>query len=253
MKKTLFLSILLVAALSCDGNKSENGGNGGNGGNGQPAIVEHPIKADYADFIGDWIVTGTEHKYFGEWHERTELYTFSYAIQIYESVKDESYTIENWETGATAADNQYLYYGSTVNQSIFDYYSNVVHKYIGLAARYDAETGTLQIDRQTFFDGGDYTVEFLGSTQSGNERAYPRGSFAANTTETPKIEYTICDFVMQEDGTVVIKAHKPQAADSGLDDLAFMGYCQYWGWYPNPKYYNSQFAFPYTMRKVQAQ
>ena len=82
MKKTLFLSILLVAALSCDGNKSENGGNGGNGGNGQPAIVEHPIKADYADFIGDWIVTGTEHKYFGEWHERTELYTFSYAFRF---------------------------------------------------------------------------------------------------------------------------------------------------------------------------
>ena len=34
---------------------------------------------------------------------------------------------------------------------------------------------------------------------------------------------------------------------AGLMVLAFMGYCQYYGWYPSPKYYNTQFAFPYVM------
>ena len=68
-----------------------------------------------------------------------------------------------------------------------------------------------------------------------------------NVTETDKYEYTICDFVMLDGGTVLIKAH--EQTNSNLQGLAFMGYCQYWGWYPNTKYYNSQFAFPYTMVK----
>lgn len=50
---------------------------------------------------------------------------------------------------------------------------------------------------------------------------------------------------MLEGGDVVIKAH--EQTDSNLKDLTFMGYCQYYGWYPSPKYYNTQFAFPYVM------
>lgn len=210
-------------------------------------------KAKYEDFLGDWIVTGTEHKYFLDWDGRTELHTFSYAISILEEEKGKSYYIENWETGATAQDRQYLYYGSdkhadkTGGRSITDYYLNVVGKSIDLAAWYDAQDGTLHIDRQTFYTGSDYTIEFLGSTQVGDERAYARGQFAANVSETDKYEYTICDFVMLEGGTVLIKAH--EQTNPTLNGLAFMGYCQYWGWYPNTKYYNSQFAFPYTMVK----
>lgn len=210
-------------------------------------------KAKYEDFLGDWIVTGTEHKFFLGWDDLTELHRFSYAISILEEEKGKTYYIENWETGATAEDRQYLWYGGekhadqTGGRSIYDYYLNVIHKSIGLAAWYDAENGTFHIDRQTFYTGDNYTIEFLGSTQVGDERAYARGQFAANVTETDKYEYTICDFVMLDGGTVLIKAH--EQTNSNLQGLAFMGYCQYWGWYPNTKYYNSQFAFPYTMVK----
>ncbi|MBQ4299071.1 MAG: hypothetical protein II763_02000 [Bacteroidales bacterium] len=122
----------------------------------------------------------------------------------------------------------------------------MVKKSIGLTAWYDSENGTLHIDRQTFFTGDYYTVEFLGSNiDPDGGRFMPRGQFAANVTETEKYEYTICDFVMLEGGDVVIKAH--EQTDSNLKDLAFMGYCQYYGWYPSPKYYNTQFAFPYVM------
>ena len=135
----------------------------------------------------------------------------------------------------------------TGGRSITDYYLNVNHKCIDLTAWYDAGNGTFHIDRQTFFTGSNFTVVFLGSTQVGDERPYARGQFAASVSETDKYEYTICDFVMLEGGTVLIKAH--EQTNSNLQGLAFMGYCKYEGWYPNTLYYNSQFAFPYTMVK----
>ena len=217
----------------------------------QAALIAQ--KAKYEDFLGNWIVTGTEHKFFLGWDDLTELHTFSYSINILEEEKGKTYYIENWETGATAEDRQHLWYGSdkhadqTGGRSIYDYYLNVIHKSIDLTAWYDADNGTFHIDRQTFYTGDSYTVEFLGSTQVGDERAYARGQFAADVKETEKYEYTICDFVMLEGGTVLIKAH--DQTNSNLQGLSFMGYCQYWGWYPNTKYYNSQFAFPYTMVK----
>lgn len=231
----------------------------------QAAPPSNPaVKASYDDFIGEWIVTGTEHRYFADWDDRTEVYTFSYAIQVIEDVKGKSYLIENWETGATAEDRKYLYYGcqehadKTQGYSIYDYYLNVVKKYIGLSAWYDEENGTMHVDRQTFYTdpySSSYTVEFLGSSQlrSGEERPIPRGSFAADLkNETEKKEYTVCDFVKLKDGSVRIQAH-PQTDDSFADsDIVFMGYCQYYGWYPNPKYYNSQFALPYSMVKAPA-
>ena len=143
-------------------------------------------KAKYEDFLGDWIVTGTEHKFFLGWDDLTELHRFSYAISILEEEKGKTYYIENWETGATAEDRQYLWYGGekhadqTGGRSIYDYYLNVIHKSIGLAAWYDAENGTFHIDRQTFYTGDNYTIEFLGSTQVGDERAYARGQCNGN-------------------------------------------------------------------------
>lgn len=237
----LTLALGLALVLSCD-NKTV----APEGGDPQPPVnTENDVKAAYSDFLGNWKVTGTEHAYFGEWHER-DVRTFSYSIQIIENEDGKSYLIENWETGATDTDKQCLYYGSTENLSIYDYYQSVVKKYIGIVARYDAATGTLQIDRQTFAtDYSSWTVEFLGSTRTGNDTPTPRGSFASNISETP-IEYTICDFVLQKDGSVSIRAHKSK----GYEDLAFMGYAQYYGWYPTPKYYNTQFAFPFSMTKL---
>ena len=210
------------------------------------------VKAKYSDFLGSWLVTGTEHESFLGWDDLKEVHTFTYCIYIEKDEEGKTYYISDWETGATAEDFQYLYYGGekhadkTGGRSIYEYFRDVVKKSIGLTAWYDSENGTLHIDRQTFFTGDYYTVEFLGSNiDPDGGRFMPRGQFAANVTETEKYEYTICDFVMLEGGDVVIKAH--EQTDSNLKDLAFMGYCQYYGWYPSPKYYNTQFAFPYVM------
>lgn len=222
------------------------------------------VKASYSDFLGDWIVTGTEHKYFAEWHEREEVYTFSYAIQIIENEKDKSYLIENWETGATAEDRKYLYYGceehaeETGGRSIYDYFKEKVGIYVGILAWYDADNGTMHVDRQTFYTDpaySQYTIEFLGSSQlkDKSERPLPRGSFAsdlkAETAAGPLKEYTICDFVKLQDGSVRIQAHPQTSSDFADSEIVFMGYCKYKGWYPNPLYYNSQFALPYSMKK----
>lgn len=222
------------------------------------------VKASYNDFLGDWIVTGTEHQYFAQWDERTEVYTFSYAVQIIENEKDKSYLIENWETGATADDRKYLYYGSekyaqeTGGRSIYNYFKDVVGKYVGIVAWYDADNGTMHIDRQTFYTdpvNSYYTVEFLGSSQTkdGSERPLPRGSFASDlkteTTAGTLKNYTICDFVKLQDGSVRIQAHPQTSPDFADSEIVFMGYCKYLGWYPNPLYYNTQFALPYSMKK----
>ena len=228
----------------------------------KPAVPS--VKAAYEDFLGNWIVTGTEHSYFADWDGRTEVHTFSYAIQIIENGDGKTYVIENWETGATADDKKWLWYGceehsdKTGGRSIFTYYWDVVGKYIGIVAWYDEDNGTMHIDRQTFYTdpySSSYTVEFLGSSQLKNrtERPIPRGSFAsdlkAETTAGTLKKYTICDFVKLQDGSVRIQAH-PQTTDDFADsEIVFMGYCKYCGWYPNPEYYNSKFALPYSMVK----
>ena len=77
------------------------------------------VKANYEDFIGRWIVTGTEHQWFMDEGETPA--TYSYSIQIEAAEEGKTYAVKNWETWYTEEDRAHLYYGATEEQSIYDY------------------------------------------------------------------------------------------------------------------------------------
>lgn len=199
------------------------------------------IRAAYADFIGRWTVTGTEHKWFGKTN------TYSYDIQIEADTEGESYLILNWETAASAEDAKYLYFGSTDSRSIYQALTEALsaaHVSPAVKAWYDSEKGQLHIDRQTYYTGTSgvpSTVEFLADVVNTSGHT-SEGSWLTRPGDSSDREYTICDFVMQEDGSVNICSHR----ESFYGGIAFMGYAEYKG-YPESKHYNAKFAFPYTM------
>lgn len=198
-------------------------------------------KASYNDFIGRWTVTGTEH----EWFEKTN--TYSYDIQIEADEEGKSYLIYNWETAASEADAAYLYYGSKDPRSIYQALSEALGKSVAVKAWYDADKGQLHIDRQTYYtntSGVPFTVEFLGDVIDVNGHT-SEGSWLVTPGDRSDMEYTICDFVMQADGSVNICTHRGEGI---YDDIAFMGYAKYEG-YPWSEHYNAKFAFPYKMVK----
>lgn len=211
----------------------------------QPAKkANQGIKAAYADFLGTWIVTGTEHKWFMD--EGQKPATYSYEIQIIENEKNKSYLIQNWETGATPEDAAHLYYGSTVKQSLYSYFTTVTRINVNVVAWYDADKGQLHIDRQTFYHltGQNKTVEFLGDVVDPDGHT-SIGSFNSTDGDTVK-DYTICDFLLQENGSVNICASDLLPAQ--WMNMAFMGYARYDGFLWS-MHYNKKFAFPYSMVK----
>lgn len=207
------------------------------------------LKAAYADFLGTWIVTGTEHKWFYQGDEVNKPATYSYEIQIIENEKDKTYLIQNWETGATPEDAAHLYYGSKVEQSLYSYFKNVAHVNVDVLAWYDADKGQLHINRQTFshLTGQNKTVEFLGDVVDPDGHT-SIGSFNSTDgdVEAADRDYTICDFLLQENGSVNICAS--DLLPSQWMNMAFMGYARYDGFLYS-MHYNKKFAFPYSMVK----
>ena len=64
------------------------------------------VKAAYEDFIGRWIVTGTEHQWFMDEGETPA--TYSYSIQIEAAAEENTYTVKNWETWYKEEDRAHL-------------------------------------------------------------------------------------------------------------------------------------------------
>lgn len=191
------------------------------------------VKANYEDFIGRWIVTGTEHQWF--MNEGETPATYSYSIQIEAAEEGKTYVVKNWETWYTEEDRAHLYYGTKEEKSIYDYLMGI-NVNADITAWYDPEEGRMHIDRQTLYNTGRKTVEFLADYVDDNGHT-SIGSFNTTPGDSER-EYTICDFVMQADSSVVIAAH-------GYP-IAFMGYARYEGslW---STHFNSKFAFPYSM------
>ena len=191
------------------------------------------VKANYEDFIGRWIVTGTEHQWF--MNEGETPATYSYSIQIEAAEEGKTYVVKNWETWYTEEDRAHLYYGTKEEKSIYDYLMGI-NVNADITAWYDPEEGRMHIDRQTLYNTGRMTVEFLADYVDDNGHT-SIGSFNTTPGDSER-EYTICDFVMQADSSVVIAAH-------GYP-IAFMGYARYEGslW---STHFNSKFAFPYSM------
>ncbi len=217
-----------------DGNGSGTGDNNGdsNGDNPGGGKVDG-VKAAYEDFIGRWIVTGTEHQWFMDEGETPA--TYSYSIQIEAAAEENTYTVKNWETGYKDEDRAHLYYGTTEAKSIYDYLIGIGVN-ADISAWYDPEEGRMHIDRQTLYNTGSKTVEFLADhvDETGHTSI---GSFNTTPGDADR-EYTICDFVMQADGSVVIAAHQYP--------IAFMGYARYEGFLWS-MHFNAKFAFPYSM------
>ena len=161
--------------------------------------------------------------------------TYSYNIQIEAAEEGKTYVVKNWETWYTEEDRAHLYYGTKEEKSIYDYLMGI-NVNADITAWYDPEEGRMHIDRQTLYNTGRMTVEFLADYVDDNGHT-SIGSFNTTPGDTER-EYTICDFVMQADSSVVIAAH-------GYP-IAFMGYARYEGslW---STHFNSKFAFPYSM------
>ena len=191
------------------------------------------VKANYEDFIGLWIVTGTEHQWFMDEGETPA--TYSYSIQIEAAEEGKTYAVKNWETWYTEEDRAHLYYGTKEEKSIYDYLMGI-NVNADITAWYDPEEGRMHIDRQTLYNTGRMTVEFLADYVDDNGHT-SIGSFNTTPGDSER-EYTICDFVMQADSSVVIAAHEYP--------IAFMGYARYEGFLWST-HFNSKFAFPYTM------
>lgn len=191
------------------------------------------VKAAYGDFVGKWIVTGTEHPWFMD--EGQTPATYSYSVQIDVAEQGKTYYVRNWETGYQEKDRAHLYYGSTVQKSIYDYLRGIGVN-ADILAWYDADEGRMHIDRQTLYNTGQQTVEFLADyvDQDGHTSI---GSWNSKVGDTQR-EYTICDFVKQADGSVIIAAH--------AYPIAFMGYARYEGFLWS-MHFNIKFAFPYSM------
>jgi len=194
------------------------------------------IRAQYEDFIGQWTVTGTEHLWFMDPGQTPA--TYSYAIQIEPKEQGRTYTIKNWETGATDEDRAHLFYGHDIKKSAYDYLAELGVNG-DIEAWYDEVEGKMHIDRQTLYSTGNLTIEFLADYVDGTGAHTSMGSYNETPGDTLR-EYTICDFVLQEDGSVLIGSHEYP--------IAFMGYAQYLGhlW---STHFNNKFAFPFSMKK----
>ena len=168
----------------------------------QPAV--QGVKAGYNDFLGNWLVTGTEHVWFYSFEEVKNPKTYTYDIQIEADETGKTYRILNWETGATAEDRKNLYYGSKVEQSLYDYLRNVAKVPAAVKAWYDADLGQMHIDMQVLYTNPSkpQTVEFLGDTVDPDGHMCI-GSFNSKPGDTDRA-YTICDFILLKDGTVHI-------------------------------------------------
>ena len=213
----------------------------------QPAV--QGVKAGYNDFVGNWLVTGTEHVWFYSFEEVKNPKTYTYDIQIEADETGKTYRILNWETGATAEDRKNLYYGSKVEQSIYDYLRNVAKVPAAVKAWYDADLGQMHIDMQVLYTNPSkpQTVEFLGDTVDPDGHMCI-GSFNSKPGDTDRA-YTICDFILLKDGTVHIdkstlegKTYSPY--------MAFMGYARYDG-FLQEMHFNKHFAFPFSMKHKQ--